>query len=90
MNKEAMITRSEEAVSAEVDGTAVMMSVNSGKYFGLDEIATKIWDLLEEPKDVNTICNELLNEYEIDEESCRKDVDNFLTQLLEEKLITIS
>ena len=88
INPETIINRSEEAVSAEVDGTAVMMSVESGKYFGLDEIATRIWDLVEEPKSFEALCDALTAEYDIDKENCKTDVSEFLEHLKGEKLIS--
>ncbi|MFC2176402.1 lasso peptide biosynthesis PqqD family chaperone [Bacteroidota bacterium] len=87
---QTVITRSEEAVSAEVDGTAVMMSVESGKYFGLDEIATRIWDLVENPLSFEAICTSLLTEYDIDEATCKQDVTDLLTHLQGENLVSFS
>lgn len=90
MNDTTTITRSKEAVSAEVDGTAVMMSVSSGKYFGLDEISTRIWDLLEEPKQFSELCFALQQEYVVDAETCRADLTSLLAELEAEKLISVS
>jgi hypothetical protein len=90
MNNTTTITRSEEAVSAEVDGTAVMMSVSSGKYFGLDEISTRIWELLEAPKQFGELCNTLQEEYEVDEATCKADLTDLLAELEAEKLISVS
>lgn len=90
MNSTSTITRSEEAVSAEVDGTAVMMSVNNGKYFGLDEIATRIWDLLEEPKQFDELCNVLQEEYEVDADTCKADLTDLLIELEAENLVSVT
>lgn len=89
MNNTSTITRSEEAVSAEVDGTAVMMSITSGKYFGLDEIATRIWELLEEPKQFGELCALLQEEYDVDEETCKSDLTELISELEEENLVSI-
>lgn len=90
MNSTSTITRSEEAVSAEVDGTAVMMSVNSGNYFGLDEIATRIWELLEAPKQFGELCNVLQEEYEVDADTCKADLTDLLIELEAENLVSVT
>ena len=41
-----------EPVAVEVDRTVVMMSVEQGKYFGLEGTGPRIWALLERPRSV--------------------------------------
>lgn len=89
INPEGTIQRSEEIISSEVENELVMMSLKNGKYYGMDSIGKDIWKLTEQPVKVKEVYNQLQKEYEIDQETCEKDVNAFLTQLKEQELISI-
>ena len=85
----SIVVQSDGQVSADMDNEAVMMSIEQGKYYSLDEIGTRIWSLIEQPQSVSNILELLLSEYEVDRETCKNDVINLLYGLLEENLISI-
>ncbi len=86
---ETIVARSEEPVAVEVDRTVVMMSVDQGMYFGLEGTGPRIWALLEQPRSVQQLCDELMKEYDIDAEACRIEVCNFLEELRRAQLVRV-
>ncbi len=84
-----VVVRSSEPVDAEVDGSVVMMSLERGKYYGLDAVATRIWQLLATPSTVTALCGALCEEFDVDPETCERDVLTFLERLAGEGLIEI-
>lgn len=66
-----------------------MMSIDEGMYFGLDDIATRIWALMERPIRVDEIRDSLLDEYAVESATCTRDVLAFLHRLEERKLIQV-
>jgi len=70
-----------EVVCAELDGEAVLLRVDTGLYFGLDEVGSRIWKLLEQGASSDEICAVLLSEYDVDDEALRRDVYSFLDEL---------
>jgi len=82
-----VISRNEEPVSAQVDESLIMMSVEQGMYFGLEGVGPRIWALLEQPRTVDEICAALMEEFEIDAEACRTDVLGFLHELADARLL---
>lgn len=77
-----LIKIDENTMTSEVDGEMVLMNVNSGEYFGLDEISSNIWRLIDGKRSFTNIVEELLKEYEVDEETCIKDTRPLLIKLL--------
>jgi hypothetical protein len=59
------ITRHPDMLSAEIGGEAVMMSIEKGAYFGLNPVATRIWDLIEQPKTVAELIQAITDEYDV-------------------------
>src|SRR6056297_67631 len=84
------VKRNEEVFANEVDGEAVMMNIQTGKYYGLDEIGTRIWELMEEEIEVRKIIDELRKEFDVSEQQCKKDVLTLLDDLKSNQLIEIS
>ena len=84
------IHRNEGIVQAQIDGETVMMSIENGEYYGLDTIASRIWELIEKPLTIQELNEQLQNEYDVSPEQCQSDVDKFLGEMVENKIITIA
>ncbi len=89
MDLSSVVIRVEGLHSGELDGEAVLMSVQQGRYYGMDQIGTRIWQLIEKPMSVSELCDQLGREYEVGTEKCQRDVLNFLDELVEEKLVKV-
>ena len=76
-----LIRRQENMIEASIDGETVMMNADSGHYYGLDSIATRIWQLLETPQTLQDLVNALVKEYEVTPEQCESDVTAFLQDM---------
>lgn len=81
ISPDTRIARSDEPVAVEVDRTVVMMSVEQGKYFGLEGPGTRIWALLAQPCTPRELRDTLVDEFEVDPERCLQDVCGFLEEL---------
>lgn len=79
--------RNTEILSTDMDGETVMMSINKGKYFGINPSGSIIWALLEQPRNVAEIVDTLISKYDVSAESCQEEVIGFLMKLKEKKLI---
>jgi Coenzyme PQQ synthesis protein D (PqqD) len=90
MNLHNKIVRSTEVISAPVQEELVMFDVEAGKYYGFNAIATTVWQHLEAPVTVETICRELSDEYDISLERCREEILAFLSKLEAKGLIRLA
>jgi hypothetical protein len=86
---ETIISRSREVVSSDIDGEVVMMSIEQGNYYGMDPIASRIWELVGDKIKVADLIGILTAEYQVTGRECENDVLAFLNELLSEKLIEI-
>jgi hypothetical protein len=89
INSSAMLTRNDEPVSVDVERSIVMMSLDLGKYFGLNEVGSRIWELLEQPRSMADLCAVLQQEFDVDPDACHAEVSEFLAALAQEGLIRI-
>lgn len=79
--------RNPDLVSTDMDGDTVMMSIERGEYFGLGGVGSTIYNLLETPITPHEIVNNICTEFYVDEDTCNKDVQNFMNDLLTHKII---
>jgi hypothetical protein len=80
--------RNGQTLSGRLSDELVMMDINKGKYFSLNKVATRIWDLLEKPLDIKELCETLRLEYEVEEEQCKGEVKEHLAEMIKLGLVT--
>ncbi len=83
-------TLSKEVLSQEVDEESVLLDMKSESYFGLDEVGTRIWQLLKNGSDLQNVFEILLAEYEVGEDELKKDLQEHIAQLVDAGLISLT
>ena len=69
---------------------SVLLSLKSERYFGLDEMGTRMWTALTTASTVQEAYDNLLAEYEVEPEVLRKDLTELLEKLADQGLVEIS
>lgn len=87
LSPETVVVRTRALSVAEVESELVMMDLARGKYYGLNPVATAIWQMLEEPVAVGTLCERLRARFDVDAETCEAEVTAFLEQLIAADLL---
>ena len=84
---DTVIQRKPDLLFNEIDGEVVMLSVENGEYYGMDQIGSRIWELLERPMEFKILVDTLLKEYLVSEKQCKEDTLKFLYLLDEKQLL---
>lgn len=71
----------------ELAGDTVLLNLETGTYFGLDPMGTRIWQLLAEGQALRTIHAALADEYDVDAQQLEQDLLNFVRELSRHELI---
>jgi hypothetical protein len=71
----------------EIDQECVLLDLGSGTYFGLNEVGTRIWNLLRAGRPEDDIVQTIAEEYDSDAGTIRADVRRLLSELESRKLI---
>lgn len=79
-----------DQISSKVAGETVILNHNKGAYYGLNDVGVLVWDNLEKgPQTLDSLCNAVISEYEVDPETCKSDIDTLLKDLISEKLVEV-
>ena len=87
INKNTILERSTDILHTKLDNEVVMMSIETGEYHGANPVGNRIWELMENPVTMETLCDELVTEYNVEASVCEQETLSFLNLLLEKKLI---
>ena len=80
---------SEDALSQELSGETVLLELSRGVYYGLDDVGTRIWQLLGEGRSLAETLAALVAEYDVTAEQGAEDLLALVRELEEHRLIAI-
>jgi hypothetical protein len=87
---ESRVVATDRQVACEVGGEAVILHLDEGVYYGLNEVGARVWQLVQKPLTVAEIVDAIVAEYEVERAQCQRDVQELVAGLAEHKLVIIS
>ena len=72
-----------------VGGETVLLDLASETYFGLDEVGTRIWSLLQADHTLAEVHSILLSEYEVESRLMEEDLLSHVDELQKAGLVTL-
>jgi hypothetical protein len=85
----SIVKHSKDIFWQDVVNDVVILSVENAQYFGSETTGAIIWRLMEAPTSIASICETLMNQFEIDKGSCEAEVLDFIGQLKAADLIEL-
>jgi len=80
-------SRNDKIIHGELDNNQIMVNMEMGKYFGLNPVAKRIWDIVDRPKRLDEIIDTLMDEYDVQRDICTTEVNSFLKKAIESGVI---
>ena len=74
----------------ELDGESVLLNLASERYFGLDEVGTRMWQVLTTKSTIQAAHEALLSEYQVEGEVLRHDLLELVEKLVAHGLVAVS
>ncbi len=78
-----------EVLCQELDEEAVLLHLPTERYFGLNNVGSRAWQLWEGGSTLEASIQQIVAEYDAPEEVIRQDVANLVKQLTERGLIKV-
>ena len=89
MSPDSQVRIPEGVLFKELAGETVLLNLNTGIYFGLDPVGTRMWQLLEDHRQLHDVLPILLQEFDVGEERCRADLLELVSSLCSHKLLEL-
>ena len=87
VTQRSTVVAAKNQLSSDLGGETAILDLKAGMYYGLDDVGTRVWDLVQEPSNVGDIRDRLLEEYDVAPERCERDLLALLQRLADEGLI---
>ncbi|AJP72824.1 HPr-rel-A system PqqD family peptide chaperone [Sphingomonas hengshuiensis] len=85
---EQLFRRSGDIFAAPLDESVLLLNAETGRYHGLNGVAARIWEMLEQPVGEAELVSGLVAEFDVTPEECRREVSAFLTHLRDRGLLS--
>jgi len=105
IHENSIVTVTPDQVACSLPGELLILQTASGVYYGLDEVGMRVWDLMtngsdasmgmnaaitpQDPQRVADIRDALIAEYDVDRETCTRDLIGLLEKLAAKQLIEV-
>lgn len=74
-------------ICRELAGETVLLNLESGVYYGLDAVGTRVWQLLQQGKTIDGVCEVMIEEYDVAPDVLRDDVSRLVLELGERGIV---
>jgi len=79
-----------EQVSCPLGEEAAILNLKNTVYYGLNPVGARVWSLLQKPRSVGELRDALLDEYDVEEVRCERDLLELLERMRVEGLILVT
>ena len=90
ITSESTVAPTRRLVSADLGEEVILLHLENGLYYGLENVGARIWKLLQKPVKVGDIEGALLDEYDVEPETCHAEVVTLLQRLIDQNLVEVT
>lgn len=83
----ARVVAARDQVSANVSGESVILGMQTGVYYGLDAVGTRIWELIQQPAILSDVADQIEREFNVSRSAAATDLLAFAKDLSSHGLI---
>ena len=84
-----LIARRDELIAVDLHGQTVILDADNGLFYQLNLVGTRIWAMLDAPSTILHLCERLQDRFDVNAETCRRDVMDFIQRLGASRLIEV-
>jgi hypothetical protein len=89
LDLDATVVAVSHHVSCDLSGEAIVLDLDAGLYYGLNEVGARVWSLLQTPATVRSVLATLLDEYDVAPERCEQDLFGLIREFDERGLVQV-
>ena len=79
-----------DQLSTQLGDEIVILGLKDSVYYGLTNVGTRIWQLLQTPRAIDDLIDTIVGEYAVTRDAARTDITTLLTDLHGRGLIAIT
>jgi hypothetical protein len=84
------VKRNGALLHAAVHDETLMMNMDSGTYYSVNEVGSRIWELLAEPMVLTELCARIVEEFDVEPKTCEAEVLAFVADLVDRGIVNVT
>ena len=89
ISRNATVQAVPNQVSSVLGSETVVLQLKTGTYFGLNEVGSRVWALVQQPTTLDAILRAITDEYDVAPETCERDLLELLSSLQRANLVRV-
>ena len=90
MNKDSILQRAKNVTFEVVADEAILIDINTGTYFSLNEVGTEFWEMLDGEQTIGQHATTIANKYEVETSMVVADLLELASEMAKDALILIN
>ena len=89
LTPESIVVVSKDQMASEVAGETVILGLTAGRYYGVDSVGARVWQLIQTPTAVSDVRRTIVSEYDVEPERCEADLLALLQKMVDAGLVEV-
>jgi hypothetical protein len=89
LSPESVVVVSKDQMASDVAGETVILGLTAGRYYGLDAVGARVWQLIQTPARLADVRNTIVAEYDVEPQRCEADLLALLQKMADTGLIEV-
>jgi hypothetical protein len=85
----SIVVVSKDQMASDIAGETVILGLTAGRYYGLDAVGARVWQLIQTPIAVADVERTIVSEYDVPPERCEADLLALLRKMVEAGLVEV-
>lgn len=86
----APLTTADGVLATTFDDEVVLLNLADGVYYGLSDVGARVWHLVGRAASLDSICQTIASEYDVEAGRCAEDVRALIQDLLSRGLVHVA
>ena len=86
---QSVVVVTKQQLASSIGAETVILGLETGRYYGVDSVGARVWQIIQEPSRVADIRDVIVAEYDVDPRVCETDLLALLGQMAAGKLIEV-
>ncbi len=86
----APLSAANGVLTTTFDDEVVLLNLADGVYYGLTDVGARVWHLVGRTTTLESICQTVASEYDVDASRCAKDIHALVQDLLRHRLVDVA
>jgi hypothetical protein len=89
LSPESIVVVSKDQMASDIAGETVILGLTAGRYYGVDAVGARVWQLIQTPMTVRDVGRTIVSEYDVALERCEADLLALLQKMVDAGLVEV-